>query len=327
MLTRRSTIISIATALAGLPALSTQLVAQATSTPVKIVFPFAAGGGGDALSRLVAERLAPALNRSVIVENRTGADGRIGIQSVKAAAPDGDTLLLTTGPTMWLMALVHKAPGYDPFKDFEPVSHLAAFEFCIAVANTTGLTSVKALADWARANPDKATYGLPGVGTIPHFTGVAFSMLIGVDMRRLPYRGGALAMNDLVAGQIPISIGTVADALQQHRAGTIRILATTSKTRSPFLPDVPTLAEAGGPATGVPAGGHYMFAPAKTPPATLARIESEVRRAIASSEVRERFLNISLAPIGNSSAEFRQFFANAVKRYAEAARAAGIEPE
>ncbi len=313
MLTRRSTIISIATALAGLPALSTQLVAQATSTPVKIVFPFAAGGGGDALSRLVAERLAPALNRSVIVENRTGADGRIGIQSVKAAAPDGDTLLLTTGPTMWLMALVHKAPGYDPFKDFEPVSHLAAFEFCIAVANTTGLTSVKALADWARANPDKATYGLPGVGTIPHFTGVAFSMLIGVDMRRLPYRGGALAMNDLVAGQIPISIGTVADALQQHRAGTIRILATTSKTRSPFLPDVPTMIESGYNLEGE--AWYGLWAPAGTPAATVSRISAAVAEALKDDSVRKRLEGLGLIPSGSTPAHLTEIMRNNTARW------------
>ena len=115
---------------------------QAAGAPVRIVFPFGAGGGGDALSRLLAERLAPALGRPVIVENRTGADGRIGIQSVKNAAPDGDTILITTGPTMWLMALVHKSPGYDPFADFAPIAHLTSFEFCVAAANVTGITSM-----------------------------------------------------------------------------------------------------------------------------------------------------------------------------------------
>ncbi len=321
MLTRRSTIVSTAVAIAGLAALSIPLAAQPAGSPVKIVFPFAAGGGGDALSRLIAERLAPALNRSVIVENRTGADGRIGIQSVKAASPDGDTLLLTTGPTMWLMALVHKAPGYDPFKDFEPVSHLAAFEFCIAVANTTGLTSIKALVDWAKANPDKATYGLPGVGTIPHFTGVAFSKLIGIDMRRLPYRGGALAMNDLVAGQIPISVGTVADALQQHRAGTIRILAVTSNARSPFLPDVPTMIESGFNLEGE--AWYGLWAPAGTPAATVSRISTAVAGAMQDNGVRKRLEGLGLIPSGTAPARLTEIMRDNTARWSGIVKESG----
>lgn len=274
--------------------------AQAGGAPVRIVFPFAAGGGGDALTRIVAEQLSPAINRSVIVENRTGADGRIGIGAVKAAAPDGDTLLLTTGPTMWLMALVHKSPGYDPFKDFEPISQLVRFEFCVAVSLNTGITSVRELVAWVRANPDKATYGLPGIGTIPHFTGVALSKLFGVDMRRLPYRGGALAMNDLVAGQIPISVGTLADALQQHRGEKIRILAVTSPTRSPFLPDVPTLIESGYNLEGE--AWYGLWAPARTPKETVERLNAAVVAAMKDEAVRKRIEGIGLIPTGTSAA-------------------------
>ena len=263
-----------------------QSTAQLSGTPVKIVFPFGAGGGGDAVSRLLAEKLSAAIARPVIVENRTGADGRIGIQAVKNAAPDGDTLLVTTGPTMWLYPMTHPAPGYDPFADFAPVAQLARFEFCVAVANSTGLKSMGELAAWAKANPDKAAYGVPGAGTIPHFTGVGLAKLLGVDMRRVPYRGGSPAMTDLVAGQIPIVVGTLADAIQQHRGGTIRIVAVASKARSPFLPDVPTLIESGFNLSGE--AWYGLWAPAKTPADRIAAINTTIIAALADTGVKQR---------------------------------------
>lgn len=302
-------------------ALAAPLAAQPAGVPVKVVFPFAAGGGGDALSRIIAERLGPVLNRTVIVENRTGADGRIGIQSVKSAPPDGNTLLMTTGPTMWLMALVHKAPGYDPFKDFEPISQVARFEFCIAVANNTGIKSIAELAPWVKANPDKATYGLPGVGTIPHFTGVALSKLIGVDMRRLPYRGGAPAMNDLVGGQIPLSVGTVADALQQHRGEKVRILAVTSRTRSPFLPDVPTMIESGYNLEGD--AWYGLWAPAGTPAALVKQISGAMADAMKQPEVRKRLEGLGLIPSGTTPARLAEIMRENTDRWAGIVKESG----
>lgn len=312
-------------AVATAVALNGAALAQPAGAPVRIVFPFAAGGAGDALARLVAERLSPALGRSVIVENRTGADGRIGIGSVKAAAPDGDTLLMTTGPTMWLMALVHKAPGFDPFKDFEPISQLTRFEFCIAVANNTGITTLAQLVAWAKANPDKATYGLPGAGTIPHFTGVAFSKLIGVEMRRLPYRGGALAMNDLVAGQIPMSVGTLADALQQHRGEKVRILAVTSRQRSPFLPDVPTLIESGYNLEGE--AWYGLWAPAKTPPDVIGRINAAVVAGFKDEGVRKRVEAIGLIPTGTDPAGLTAIMRENSDRWAPIVKETGYTME
>lgn len=298
MLDRRSVIAGSAATVAA--AMAPPAIAQSSGAPIKLVFPFGAGGGGDALARTIAERLGPALNRSVIVENRTGADGRIGINAVKAAPPDGDTLLMTTGPTMWLMPLVHKAPGYDPFTDFAPISHLASIEFCIAVANNTGLKSVAELVAWAKANPDKATYGLPGVGTIPHFLGVALSKQIGVDMRRLPYRGGAPAMTDLVGGQIPLAVSPLADALPQHRAGQVRILAVASKTRSPFVPDIPTLIESGFRIDGD--AWYGLWAPAKTPAETIARLGTATIAAMREADVKKRLETLGLVVTGTTSA-------------------------
>ncbi len=290
-ISRRRMLASTAAAITLAPATG---FAQVGATPIKIVFPFGAGGGGDALSRLMAEKLAPALGRPVIVENKTGADGRLGIQSVKSAAPDGDTLLLTTGPTMWLYPLTHPNPGYEPFTDFAPVAQLARFEFCVAVANNTGLKTMAELAAWVKANPDKAVYGVPGAGTIPHFTGVGLSKLLGVDMRRVPYRGGAPSMVDLVAGQIPIVVGTLADALQQHRGGTVRIVAVASKSRSPFVPDVPTLVESGFNLTGD--AWYGLWAPVKVAPEIVAKINAAAQAALTEDAIKKRMETLGLIP-------------------------------
>ncbi len=325
MLDRRNWLAGSAAGTAMLGLGPSPVLAQAGGTPVRIVFPFGAGGGGDAISRLVAEWIAPALKRSVIVENRTGADGRIGIGSVKSSPPDGNTLLITTGPTMWLMPLVHKAPGYDPFKDFAPISLLARFEFCVAAALNTGIKSIEELTPWVKANPDKATYGLPGAGTIPHFTGVALSKLIGVDMRRLPYRGGAPAMNDLVGGQIPLSVGTVADALQQHRAGKIRILAVTSKTRSPFLPDVPTMIESG---FNLESDAWYgSWAPAGTPDAIVAALNAAVTQALKVETNRKRLEGLGLIPDGSTPARLVEIMRENTARWSGIVKESGYSME
>src|SRR6201991_1645338 len=220
--------------------------AWAQSGPLtKIIFPFAAGGSGDMLCRQLAQYLPAALDRSFIVENRTGADGLIGIRAVKGAAPDTATILVTTGPTMYLLPMVENEPSFDSAKDFVPVSQLARFEFVVAVTPSIGVTDFKQLVAWIKANPSKASYGVPSSGTIPHFTGFQLEKALGVTMTRVPYRGSAPAINDLVAGHLPIIVTTLSDTITQHRAAGIRIVAVSGPSRSPFLPDVPTLKESG----------------------------------------------------------------------------------
>ena len=248
--------------------------AQLGGEPLRIVFPFAAGGSGDALARLIAEHMRASLNRPVIVENRTGAQGRLGVQAVKAASPDGNTLLLTPVAPMSIYSHVYKALAYDPVADFAPVSQVATFDFAVAVGPQVPAKTLKELVDWVKANPEQGSYGTPAAGSLPHFFAVSFGKAAGLDLRHVGYRGSAAALTDLVAGQIPIVSTTTSDVLEHHKAGRIRVLATSAGERSPFLPDVPTFKEAG---FGIEGSGWYgMFAPAGTPQDALARLGAAV---------------------------------------------------
>src|SRR6476661_3347110 len=208
--------------------------AFAQSGPLtKIIFPFAAGGGGDALCRLLAQHVGPLLDRNVIVENRTGGDGLIGIKAVKGASPDGTTILVTTGPTMYLLPMVETEPSFDTARDFVPVSQVTRFEFAIVTSPSIDAKDFAQLVAWLRANPAKASYGVPSNGTIPHFTGWQLEQILKLSMTRVPYRGSAPIVNDLIGGHLPFGITTLADAITQHRAGTVRIVAVSGATRSP----------------------------------------------------------------------------------------------
>ncbi len=294
----RRAMLSLGFGALGAAALGTRTSAQTPSGTIKIVFPFSPGGPGDAVSRMVADSIASVLDRPAIVDNRTGADGRLGINFVKNATADGSTLLVTTGPTMWLMHMVHANPGFDPTTDFAPIAQLASYDFAIAVANTIGVKTMSELVAWIRANPSKASYGIPGAGTIPHFTGVRLSKLIGVDMVRVVYRGSVPAVNDVISGQIPIVVTTSADCLQQHRAGNLRILATTGNQRSPFAPDVPTLRESAIDLVGD--AWYALWAPAGTPPDTIARLNSAAVQMLAKDDAKQRLKLLGLVAAGGT---------------------------
>src|SRR6202140_2195475 len=265
---------------------------------IKMVFPFSAGGGGDALCRLVAQYAGQLLDRTMIVENRTGGDGLIGIKWVKNASPDGATILVTTGPTMYLLPMVETEPNFDLNKDFVPVSLLARFEFGVVVGPAVDAKDFKGFVAWLKANPGKATFGVPSNGTIPHFTGSKLEHVLGVPMTRVAYRGSAPAITDLIGGHLPFAIVTIADAIPQHRAGNIKILAVSSAERSPFLPDVPTLKENG---IDLVADGWYgMWLPAGSPQDFARQLSAAVITALAKADVREKLLAIGLIPVGST---------------------------
>jgi tripartite-type tricarboxylate transporter receptor subunit TctC len=286
-------------AAASLLAMTGRAFAQAGPL-TKIIFPFAAGGGGDALCRLLAQHIAPSLDRNMIVENRTGGDGLIGIKAVKGASPDGSTILVTTGPTMYLLPMVETTPSFDAAKDFVPVSQLVRFEFCVFVGKAVPaeVRDFKQFVAWLKANPDQATFGVPSNGTIPHFTGSRLEEALGLKLTRVAYRGSAPIINDLVGGHMPFAISTLTDAIPQHRAGNIRILAVGSAQRSPFLPEAPTLRESG---VDLVADGWYgMWLPAGSPTDFAKKLSETVAAALAKAEVKEKLAAIGLIPVGST---------------------------
>lgn len=302
-----------------------ELHAQIGEQPIRIIFPFAAGGSGDTVARLLADKMHGTLDRPVIVENRTGADGRIGVRAVKDAAPDGNTLLLTPIAPISVYQHVYDKLDYDPINDFAPITQVGTFDFGIAVGPQSDAKTLKELVAWAKANPSRANFAVPGAGTLPHFLGVMLARAAGIDLRDVPYRGSAAGLADLIAGHIPIVITTTSDLVQMHQAGRIRVLATSGKGRSPFLPDVPTLREAGYDL--VATGWFGMFVPAKTPSDVVERLNKVIVNAVRAPDVSARMIAFGLQPTGTTAAAFANIVQDDSELWAPAVKASGFTPE
>ncbi len=311
-------------AAAGALALGLAGSALAQGAPVRLVYPFAAGGGGDALVRFLAEELRKDLNEPVIVENRVGADGRIGVRAVASAPADGRTLLFTPfGPIVTHPSVYPDLP-YNPLKDLQPVSQVAKFEFALSTGPMTPATNLRELVDWLKANQDKAAYGSPGAGTIPHFSGILFAAAAKVELRHAPYRGTSPALNDLVAGQIPLASTPASDASELHAAGKLRVLATSGAQRSPFLPDVPTYKEQG---FDIEAEGWYaVYVPAGTPRPIVERYSAVMSRAVQSPAAREFLGKLRLVPAGTTPEELERIQQADFERWRAPIKASGFKP-
>lgn len=303
--------------LSGLPARAEQ--------PIRLVFPFAAGASADALARLVAEQLRADLNRNVIVENKTGAAGRLGVLAVKGAAPDGNTFLVAPVAPMAVYQHVYSSLGYDPIMDFEPIAQLATFDFALAVGSQIPPRTLSDLVAWVKVNPAQANYGTPAAGTLPHFFAVLFGREANLDLRHVSYKGTAAAMTDLLGGQIPMLFTATSELLEMHKAGRIRVIATSGTVRSPFLPDVPTFREAGYNIQGT--GWHGLFAPIRTPADVLNRLNRAAVAAVQKPEVRDRLLGMGFQPTGTSREALAEIQRRDSELWAPAVKASGFRPE
>jgi tripartite-type tricarboxylate transporter receptor subunit TctC len=272
-----------------------------TRQPIRIVVPFAPGGSGDFSVRLVSEPLRVALGQTILVENRVGAGGNIGSETVARSAPDGYTLLMATDGFGLIPHLYASLP-FDPLKDFAPVIQLTRQPILLAAHPSTGVKTAQELISAAK-KAGGLGYATSGVGTQQHLIGEIFANVTGAPMNHVPYRGGGQAITDFIGGQVPVAVLGSTPLYQHYKAGTIKVLAQSTKGRSPALADVPTFAEAG--VQGIEVEQWLgIVAPARTPPEIVARLNAEIGRILADAAIRERFLAQAIEPVGGSTQQF-----------------------
>jgi len=321
----RLPLVVAAAALAALAPLAT--TAQSTlKGPIRIMVGFAAGGSSDIAARMLADKLKHSLGEPVIVENKVGAGGRIAAEALKNAPPDGTTLLLTPVVVPVLAPLVYKQLPYDPARDFAPVAQVATYQFALALTPNHPAKTVPEFVAWLKANPAQANFGSPAPGSLPHFFGLMIGQATGVAMTHIAYKGGAPLATDLMGGQIPAGIDALSDMIELHRAGKIRIIATSGAQRSPLLPSAATFNEQGF-ATIEGSGWIGVYAPAKTPKSVIDRIATAIASALKAPEMRERFLTLGYEPTGTTPEQLAAIMSADTARWGPVIKASGFTAE
>jgi tripartite-type tricarboxylate transporter receptor subunit TctC len=302
----------------------TARAADAPEGPLRIVSGYAPGGSSDRAARILADALQRRLGTPVIVENRTGAGGRLAAQQVKAT-PAGQNVLMIGNPAVMVVApLVLPNVGYDPDADFVPVSWVNDYEFGIAVGPAVPVRELSHLLAWLRANPEQANFGVPATGSLPHF----FALMIGEHARISPqvvgYRGSAQLATDLLGGQLPVGVDSLDSLEPLAKAGKLRLLATSGERRSATTPDVPTFREAG---LGLTAKGWgVLFAPASMPRERVQRLSRAVQEIMSEKAVREQFLAGQMTPVASDEARTRAMLAAFRTQWAPVIRKSGYTP-
>lgn len=294
--------------------------------PVKIIASAPPGTPVDIRARWVAAKLAPALGVPVIVENKPGAGGNIGLQAAAKSAADGNTLVIVHQGTLAINPHLYQNVGYDPIADFAPITNLVNSSLVLAVPAASPVHSVAELVRTARQKPGELSYGSSGIGTPPHMAGALFCRAAGVDIAHVPYKGAAASLADLLAGRVAFTIDSLAVHGPHIRAGRLRVLAVTSKERLPEYPDVPTLAESG------LRGYEYMSwmgvaAPAHTPAAAIAKVHGILVRALASPEARDWYQAQGGVVVGDTPEHFAEFIRAEYVKWGEVIREAGIHAD
>jgi len=291
--------------------------------PVRIIVPVAAGGTSDISARLIADKIKDAIGQPVVVENKPGATGRIAVEAFKNAAPDGRTLLLAPVAVPVIAPLVFKQLNYDPAKDLVPVAQVAKFQYAFAVGPNHPARTLPEFVAWARAHPEHANFGTAGAGSVPHLFGVMVGRATGVELVHVAHKGVTSVLAELMGGQIAAGISALSDLAELHRAGKIRILATSGAERSPLLPEVPTFKEQGFAAVeGV--GWNGVYAPARTPRPVIDRLSSAIVKALRAPELRQKFIDIGLEPTGTTPEELAAIMADDTARWSPIIKASGL---
>ncbi|HVE51219.1 MAG TPA: Bug family tripartite tricarboxylate transporter substrate binding protein [Casimicrobiaceae bacterium] len=291
--------------------------------PVRIMVGFAAGGTADLMARLVADKMKDTLGQPVVVENRPGAAGRVAADAVKSAPADGATMMVMPIGPMAVVPHTTKSLSFDPLKDFAPVGLGSTFDFAIGVGPQSGAKTWSEYVAWAKANPAKSAYATSAAGSLPHFFGVQLGKEIGVDMVHVAYKGSAAYANDLIGGQVPAAIDTVADLSELHKAGRVRILATSGPARSPVVPDVPTFSELG--VKNLETGGWFgFFTHANTPPATVALLNRHLNQALRHPDVVAKLKSVGMDPATSTPEELQRRLASDHARWGTVVKATGF---
>jgi tripartite-type tricarboxylate transporter receptor subunit TctC len=296
------------------------------SRPITIVVPFPPGPALDLVARQIGAKIAVPLGQTVVIENRTGANGAIGSNGVARSAPDGYTLLAATAGTHVTAVHLMKSLPYDPIKDFTPI--IAAVEpvTCLAVAASLPVNSVPELIAYAKTHPDELSYGSSGVGSVFHLMGELFNETAGVRIKHGPYRGVAPAMQDVIGGHIPMVFISVANADAAAKAGQVKILAVLEPARYSRLPNVPSMSEII-PAFRKPSSWFGFFGPPGLPQPVVTRLNAEMAKALSQPEVVQNFETNGYAPIGGTPQQFADLLKDGIERYGAIIKAAGIQPE
>ncbi len=323
MRTLQLTAIIISACLVFLPAAHGQ---SYPAKPIRVINPYTPGGGVDALLRPLTQKISESLKQNILVEYRPGANGMIGVDAVAKSVPDGYTLLAGTTSALTMNPAIYAKVPYDPVRDFVPMSNFAEAAFLLSVHPSVPAKSVKEFIALAKGRPNQLTYASFGVGSIAHLGTELFSMMTGVKMLHVPYKGSVPAVTDLVAGHVILIFDSMQSQMPQVRANRVRALGIAAARRSPAAPEIPTISEAGVPGFEL-VSWYGLLAPANTPREMAAKLHGEVVKALATPEVRERFATFGSEPVGNTPEAFAAQIRNDVAKWAKVARAANIRAE
>lgn len=292
--------------------------------PIRLIVPFAAGGAADAVARIISKRVGDALGQTMVVENRGGGGGIIAAELVKNSNADGYTLLLGQSGPISINPAIYATLAYDPQKDFLPVTMTTSYPYILVVNPSLGVKTVAELVALAKSKPGALNYGTAGVGASNHLVTELFDSKAGIKMTHVPYRGTSLAVADLIAGQVQVVFADPVSALPQVSAGKLTALAVTSKVRSPVAPNLPTIAESGYPGFDAIAW-HGIMAPARTPPAIVDRLNTEIVKALKDPEVVKLIEAEAIQVVGSSPREFADFIERDVVLWNSVAHDAKVE--
>lgn len=322
---RRQVSQALATLASAAALAPTSVVAQSDKS-LKILLGFPPGGSIDVLGRLLAEGMKDELKQNIIVDNKPGAAGRLAAELFKNTPPDGSTVMITPVVVPVLAPMVFSKLNYDPKTDLVPVAHLANFNFAIGVRADSPLKNLGELIAWFKANPQKAAYGTPGAGSLPHFFGLQIGKAAGVDIIHVPFAGGGPLLIALLGDQIPAGIDVELEFLQSVKAGKIRVLATSGAKRTKVYPDVPTFVEQGMPSV-LGSGWFSMFAPRGTATAEIERVNRAANKVLAKPDVAVRLLGLGLEVAGGSAADLQKVLDADTARWGPVVKASGFKAD